>query len=186
MDECTYIILYASVNLLCACMYMVKIQFCTLKTFAPENIWVAKNWHGQNVWNYSSQGSDRWDLSILLDVLTQARIIISNEKLQKFWPYSFVFWNFKHCSSSKLSLARHAVLFVLCHAKARVLRVYGSRMINLYGSNACNKRPLAPINCITVQWWLCHYILGSKGWVLKTKCYSQIANYPINLFTMLF
>ena len=31
MDECTYIILYVSVNFLCACMYMVKIQFCILK-----------------------------------------------------------------------------------------------------------------------------------------------------------
>ena len=36
----------------------------------------------QNFWNYTSQGSERWDLSVLLDVSTQARVIISNEKLQ--------------------------------------------------------------------------------------------------------
>ena len=31
MNVLIIIILYASVNVLCACMYMVKIQFCILK-----------------------------------------------------------------------------------------------------------------------------------------------------------
>ena len=51
-------------------------------------IWIVSHWKHSSGWeltwqNYTSQGSDRWDLSILLDVLTQARVIISNEKLQK-------------------------------------------------------------------------------------------------------
>ena len=32
---------------------------------------------GQNFWNYTSQGSDRWNLSILLDVSTQTRSLAS-------------------------------------------------------------------------------------------------------------